>query len=197
MFISQKMSHPHPIISRNLEKHMFCSQARFKNIGVLLMMLNDSRKPTVMEKKLMQANTSKTWFALKIWRALLTDSTTSKKTNTAHTSENRWAQVIREFMTGQRRLIMEICNSVFLVKVLTVQRKWYSQKMCIWVRLSNKRIFIEKLMATLLQENKNQEIIIGNSIQQSTDLGTEKREFSMELQRHWSQRDMMMISQKL
>jgi len=52
------------------------------------------------------------------------------------------------------------------------------------VKLTNRNNFIEKLMATLLQESRNPEIIIGNSIQQSTDLGMEKREFLTELQRH-------------
>ena len=184
MFIFQKMNLQHLTVSRNSEKLMCCNQARSKNIGVSLMMPNDSQKHTVMERKLMQANTSKMSFALKISRALLIDSTILRKINTARTSENHWVQAIREFMIGQRRRKMEICNLVFLVKVLIVQKKWFSHKMCIWVKLTNRNNFIEKLMATLLQESRNPEIIIGNSIQQSTDLGMEKREFLTELQRH-------------
>ena len=123
MFIFQKMNLQHLTVSRNSEKLMCCNQARSKNIGVSLMMPNDSQKHTVMERKLMQANTSKMSFALKISRALLIDSTILRKINTARTSENHWVQAIREFMIGQRRRKMEICNSVFLVKVLIVQKK--------------------------------------------------------------------------
>ena len=52
------------------------------------------------------------------------------------------------------------------------------------MKLMIKKDFIEKLTATMLLENKNQEITIGNLIQQNTDLGMEKKEFLTELQKH-------------
>ena len=175
---------------------MFYSQARSKSIGVSPTIQRDSQLNTVMERKLTQANTSKTSFALRIWRAWLIDLTILRKINMAHTSENHWVQAIREFMTGLRKPIMETCSLVFLVKALTAQRKWFSHKMYIWMKLMIKKDFIEKLTATMPLENKNREITIGNLIQQNTDLGMEKKEFLTELQKHWNLRDTMMISQK-
>lgn len=160
------------------------------------MMEKGSQKLTVMERKLTPVSTFKMLSALRIWRVLLIDSTISKKTSMDHMLENHLVQVIKEFTIGQRRLRMVICNLVFLVKVSIAPKKWFSHKVYIWVILKSKQPFTVKLTATSPLVSKNLEIITGSLIQQSTDLDMVKREFSMEQQRLWNQRDMTMISPK-
>lgn len=59
------------------------------------------------------------------------------------------------------------------------------------------KIYIEKLMEISNQENRKKETIIGNLIQMSTFLVMEKKEYWMELQKLFNQRDMEATSQRL
>lgn len=76
------------MVSKDSEKLTFYNQAKSKDIGVLLMIKINIPKLIVMERKLMQVNTSKMLSELKILRDLLIDSMISKKINMVHTPEN-------------------------------------------------------------------------------------------------------------
>ena len=110
--------------------------------------------------------------------------------------ENHLVGDIKEFMNGQTKLRMVICNLAFPVKVSIVPRKWSFHRVFILMILSSNQPFTVKLTVTLLQESKNLEITTGSLIQQSIDLDMEKGEFLTEQLRPWNQRDMKKTSQK-
>jgi len=56
---------------------------------------------------------------------------------------------------------------------------------------------MQKLMETLLQENKRLEIIIGNLIKLSIDLDMENNGYSMELLCQFIMKDLIKVSPKL
>ena len=113
-----------------------------------------------------------------------------------HMLESLLVKVILENMNGLIKHKMGQSNLVFQLQVLRVQKKCFSQKTFISMKHKFNKIFIEKLMETSNLENRKKETIIGNLTQMSTFLVMEKREYWMELQKLFNQRDMEAISQR-